>query len=110
MINIKISRDNKKNVNIFSVKGHAYADEPGKDIVCASVSVLTQTTLLSLYEVANIDINYEISDGWISCTIPENIDIDKRQKANIIIDTMLIGLKGIIEMHSQYVKISDKEV
>jgi len=110
MIIINVFRDNKNNVYKFTVEGHAYAEEPGKDIVCASVSILTQTTVLSLYEIIDLDVMYEIRDGWLSCQIPKDIETEKRLKGNIVIETMLLGLKGIIEMYPKYVKIYDKEV
>jgi hypothetical protein len=110
MIKIKINRDNSQNITSFSVKGHAYAAEPGRDIVCASVSILTQTAALALYEVADIDIIYEMDDGWLYCQIPEKLEEGTRQKANVILDTMLVGIKGTMEMYPDYIKLLDKEV
>ena len=109
MIKINILNDND-NVRKFSVEGHAYSDEYGKDIVCASVSILVQTAVLSLHEIANIDIIYKIDDGWLSCEIPKHISEGQRKDANIIIETMLLGLKGIHEMYPEYIKFVDKEV
>lgn len=110
MINITINRDHKKDVVSFSVEGHAYADEVGRDIVCASISILTQTIVLALHDVANIDVTYEMNDGFLYCEIPDNIDVARREKANIILDTMLTGIKGTIEMYSDYIKLQDEEV
>ncbi|WP_432408925.1 ribosomal-processing cysteine protease Prp [Wukongibacter sp. M2B1] len=110
MINITINRDYKKNIVSFSVKGHAYADEYGRDIVCASISMLTQTIVLALHDVAGIDVTYEMDDGFLYCEIPDNIDVTSREKANIIFDTMLIGIKGTIGMYSDYIKLQDEEV
>jgi len=52
MISISIYRNSKKDIEQFVVEGHAYAADPGQDIVCAAVSVLTQTTVLGLHEIA----------------------------------------------------------
>lgn len=110
MIKIEINRDDSKNIVAFSVQGHANAAEIGRDIVCASISILTQTTVLALYEVASIDIVYEMEDGWLYCKLPEKLDDDKRLKANIILDSMLVGIKGTIGMYSDYIKLLDGEV
>ncbi|MCT4562825.1 MAG: ribosomal-processing cysteine protease Prp [Maledivibacter sp.] len=110
MINIKINRNEENNIIYFSVNGHANFDEFGKDIVCASISILSQTAVLALYEVANIDVTYEMDEGLISCRIPDNIDVKQREKANIIIDTMLIGIKGTIEIYPEYITLQDEEV
>lgn len=110
MIKININRNKENDIVYFSVKGHADFDEFGKDIVCASISILSQTAVLALYEVANIDVTYEMDEGWLLCQIPDNIDVRQREKANIIIDTMLIGIKGTIEMYPEYIKLQDEEV
>ncbi len=109
MINVQINKEANRIIS-FSVKGHAYADDPGKDVVCASMSILAQTTVLALYEVAGIDIVYEIDNGWLYCKLPPNLDAKKRERANIILDSMLVGMKATEEMYSDYIEISYKEV
>ena len=47
----------------YKVEGHALYAEPGKDIVCASVSVLSQSVLLQLQNMADID--YRYTDGLL---------------------------------------------
>lgn len=110
MISIIINKDIEKNIVSFSVKGHAYADEFGNDIVCASISILTQTAVLALHEVGDIDVMYEMYDGFLRCEIPDDIEANQRERANIILDTMLIGIKGTVEMYPDYIKLQDKEV
>lgn len=109
MITVEILRK-KENIISFSVKGHANADEYGKDIVCASISILAQTSVLALYELLNIDIVYEMDDGWLYCDIPKISDDALREKANLILDTMVLGIKGTMQMYSEFVKMVDKEV
>lgn len=110
MIKIKISRNKNNDIVYFSIEGHANYDEFGEDIVCASISILGQTIVLALDEVADIDVTYEMDEGWLTCQIPENIDNKQRERANVIIDTMLIGIKGTIEMYPEYIKLQDEEV
>lgn len=110
MITIKVIRNKEKNVVSFSVQGHANADEAGKDIVCASISILSQTIVLALDQVGKIDVTYEMDEGWLLCQIPDNIDDIQRERVNIIIDTMIIGIKGTSEMYPDYIKLQDEEV
>lgn len=110
MINIKINRNKENDIVYFSIEGHANFNEFGEDIVCASISILGQTIVLALDEVADIDVSYEMDDGWLACQIPKDIDDKQRERANIIIDTMLIGIKGTIEMYPEYIKLQDEEV
>ncbi|QEK12036.1 ribosomal-processing cysteine protease Prp [Crassaminicella thermophila] len=110
MIKIHIYRDQEKNIMQYSVEGHANAAEYGSDIVCASISILTQTTMLALYELLSIDIAYEIEDGWLYCKLPDNLSNDIREKANLILDTMIIGIKGTQGMYQEYIEFYDEEV
>ena len=55
----------------FTVEGHADFKPKGEDIVCAAVSVLTQTALLGLGKYIP-DTDYTIDDtGYLTCTLPE---------------------------------------
>lgn len=110
MITIRIVKNKKRDIVSFSTHGHADSDEHGKDIVCASISILTQTTVLALYEVADIDVIYEMDDGWLFCQLPDNINNLQRERANIILETMIIGIKGTLEMYRDYIKLQYEEV
>ena len=57
MIEIEIEK------NSISVKGHANYDKPGRDIVCAAVSVLLQTFTASVEELTGDIINAEFQPG-----------------------------------------------
>lgn len=95
----------------MKVSGHAQSDEYGKDIVCASISVLAQTCLLALDQVAKIeDILFTIDDGFLTFTLPERMTLTQREKANVIIESILVGIKGTQEMYPEYIRISEREV
>lgn len=110
MISISIYRNRKKGIEQFIVTGHAYAAEPGQDIVCAAVSVLTQTTVLGLHEVAQVAIEHEIKSGYLKCRLPMNLTEKELYDIKLLMDTMLLGLKNIQESYPQYIEIHDKEV
>ena len=57
-----MSADDK--VKELKVTGHADYSEYGSDIVCSAVSALTQTALLGLLNVAQLDIEYSINEGF----------------------------------------------
>lgn len=110
MILISIYRNSSKAIGQFIIKGHAYEANPGEDIVCAAVSILGQTTVLSLYQIAGINIEYEIKKGYLRCKLPENLTEEELYKAGLLIDSMLLGFKNIQENYPQYIEICDKEV
>lgn len=95
----------------INISGHAGFDEHGYDIVCSGISVLGQTAIVSLYEVADIkDLVYEIQDGYIDVKLPVNINDVKLGKAQIIFETIIKGLKGIMEAHPEYIEVYEEEV
>ncbi|SES74565.1 hypothetical protein SAMN05660297_00482 [Natronincola peptidivorans] len=110
MIIVNIKRDKNKNIREFIISGHAYADVPGKDIVCAAVSVLGQSVIIGLYEVIKISAPYEIKEGYLACTIPEAISQNEREQTNVLLETMVKGLNSIKNNYNKYIDIHDKEV
>ncbi|KAB3535902.1 ribosomal-processing cysteine protease Prp [Alkaliphilus pronyensis] len=110
MISIKIYRNNQNQICEFNISGHANAEAHGKDIVCAAVSVLGQTTILGLYEVLEIKATYKIDNGYLQCSIPDDLTEKQRYDVNILLETMVVGLKNIKAGYYEYIDIHDKEV
>lgn len=110
MISVDVQRNENNEISTLIVSGHANADEHGRDLICASISVLGQTVILGLYEIAKIDVKYEIRDGYLSLTLPENLTEEERQQANLLLDTMFMGIKYTAESYPGYIRIHDKEV
>lgn len=90
----------------FKAEGHAGYAAAGEDIYCAGVSALTQTALLGLIKHLCQKPVYEIKDGCLHCFLPEDLSLEDRQKANLILSTMEIGLRSMEEAYPQYVKVS----
>lgn len=110
MISIVITRDINSNISDFDITGHASAAKPGEDIVCAAVSVLAQTTLLGLHHVVKVEIEFERDSGDIFCRMPEGLTPEKREAANILLETMVIGFKNLVVGYPTYIELHDKEV
>ncbi|KAB3531429.1 ribosomal-processing cysteine protease Prp [Alkaliphilus serpentinus] len=110
MIKIVIKRNENGNISEFDIKGHASSAKAGEDIVCAAVSVLSQTTLLGLYEILKIELDHQREKGDIYCRIPDNLPQSKREDANILLETMVLGLKSLVIGYPKYIELHDKEV
>lgn len=96
MITIKaINGDYKRG---FVVEGHSNFAENGEDIICASVSAITQTALLGLQNYSRII--FEQEDGYLYV---RTTTFGEREEAIIV--TMLMGLQEIQRQHPEYVKI-----
>ena len=94
----------------FSAKGHTGYADSGEDIVCAAVSALTQTAYLGLVQYVSTDTEVSQKDGALRVKLPKELDPDQRDRAELILGTMLLGLGSVEENYSDYLKIIKKEV
>lgn len=94
----------------LKVSGHAYSDEPGKDLVCAAVSTLAQTLVNAVVKIGVLD------DKSVHCVVKSGLlEIKLKPKdlsdvIDIVFETILIGIEGIENTYPQYVKHRIKEV
>jgi uncharacterized protein len=91
------------------LKGHADSVEEGYDLVCCAVSVLSQSILIGLTEVLNLDVNYSIDNGFLSFSL-ENMSQSDVSKCQVLMKTMLLGLERIELSYGKYINICVKEV
>lgn len=97
MINITVKPD------AIELDGHALFN-PGNDIVCAGVSALVQTFVLSVEELTTVDVEVqrEALSGYI-----EAIRWERASPAFATLrDGFLIGIQSIAESYPNNVKVS----
>lgn len=93
---IKVTRCKDK----IKIRGHANYAEPGKDIVCAAVSVLVSTLIQSVEELTTDWIEYNVQPG--------KVDIKFWQlssKTKTLINAFFIGIEGIAQTHPENVRL-----
>ncbi len=108
---VKVELKLKKN-DIYSaeISGHANSKEYGHDIVCASVSVITQTILLGLIDLLDGNIEYKVESGYLYFKIPEDLEPSMFEKVCILTNTLRLGLDNIKENYSSYIYMKKEEV
>lgn len=84
----------------ISVKGHAHYAEPGKDIVCAAVSILVQNLIQSIEELTPDKTKYSIQPGRV-CIEYRNLS----EKAKSLFDSFFIGIRMVIEDYPENVRM-----
>lgn len=94
----------------FRAKGHSGFAESGEDIVCAAVSALTQTAYLGISELTDAEVMIDQRDGELHLELKPGVSPEARNKAELILGTMLLGLRAIEENYTGYLKIIKKEV
>ena len=98
MIKVKI----KYLENSFSsiiIKGHAKSAEYGKDLVCAAVSAVVTGGCNAIKNVE--DFKIELKEGLASIEALKTIT----PHDEIVLETMIIGLKTIAEGNEKFIKI-----
>lgn len=94
----------------FKIRGHAGASRRGDyDLVCAAISAIGYTALGALDELCGIN-NYVESDGRLEMMLPENLSPNVLAKAEIILETLEIGLKQIEMQYARHLRVMNREV
>ncbi len=109
MITVTVTRENGNPVG-FEVSGHANMGEYGEDLVCAAVSAVVQTAILGITDVCRIQAGVSIEEGKTLCILPKDATQEQTERAAIVFDTMLIGLKSIQASYPRTLKFRNKEV
>lgn len=84
----------------IEISGHAGYAEPGKDIVCAGVTALTQTLIQSIDDLTDDEIEYRISPG--------KVEVEYRnlsEKSKTLVDSFFVGICLIAEEFPEHVKV-----
>lgn len=94
MIDINVQKDR------ITVSGHAGYDEPGKDIVCAAISILSQVFVASVEELTAAKIKTAQTGGYMEIVIEESTE-----RAQVLLDSFLLGCRMIADEYPEYVRV-----
>ena len=92
----------------YEVKGHAEYAEEGEDIVCSAISVLAQTGIFSLNSLVSIVGSEKIDKGFLRCSVPEDITDERKKEAQLIMNTVLVGMFQTARSYPDRIKIFDE--
>jgi uncharacterized protein YsxB (DUF464 family) len=86
---------------MINIGGHANYDEPGRDIVCAAVSMLTQTLIQSLEELTEEKIKYVMIPGTVHIQFG-----DLSERARLLVDSFFVGVSMLAEEYPDNVNVN----
>lgn len=87
----------------FEIKGHAGYCEYGSDIVCAAVSILTQSLILGLNKILKIDCTVKTEEGYALCELKE-LSVE----SIAMLDTFKLAMNILQEQFSDYIRIEEE--
>lgn len=101
---------NKGRITRIECVGHTGYGVEGEDIVCAALSSIVQTAVLGVLGVAKINADYKVdeSKGLLSLEIPDNINAKQAEAADIILNTLLLGVADLHEGYSDFIEMEVK--
>ena len=108
MIKVTIKRSVDRSIIGFTLSGHAEYDEPGKDIVCAGVTAVAFGTVNSIEALLKLELNPKTPQrGHLEVEIPDTPDAKSNEHMQLLLESMVVMLKGIASSYGKYVKLKE---
>ncbi|NLV66677.1 MAG: ribosomal-processing cysteine protease Prp [Spirochaetes bacterium] len=89
------------------ISGHSGNDSRGRDIVCAAVSALSQTLVLSINRLVKVEQSVKVQDGILSSTLQPAPEQAEENKLKLLIESFLIGILEIQREYPDRIKIEN---
>ncbi|GER66200.1 hypothetical protein BpJC7_04660 [Weizmannia acidilactici] len=107
MIEVCIKRTEDGRISSFQMKGHANFAEYGQDIVCAGASAVSFGTVNAMMEVAGVEPEIRQSkSGLLQCKIPAGLPEEASEKAQILLEGMVVSLQTIEREYGEFIHIT----
>lgn len=109
MINVLVIKE-KQTIKTIEATGHSGYAEHGQDIVCSAISTLMETLANGLTEVVKAEVQVKVDEEipHLSITLKET-DKEKCKNAQILMQSTLLGIKGVAQEFSKFIKIKEKQ-
>ncbi|XID93616.1 ribosomal-processing cysteine protease Prp [Paenibacillaceae bacterium WGS1546] len=107
MIDITIVRNDERAIVRFRVTGHAYYDDPGKDIVCAGVSAVTIGAVNAIEKLTGLVPKAVSKPGLLKAEAPRGADPLENGRIQLLLEGMVAALESIAESYGKHVTIKE---
>ena len=89
--------------------GHAGLGEPGTDILCAAVSVLTENLDASLRLLLGVEVTGEKDKGLFDINIArmENAETEKAKQVDLLFASTILGLQALQEQYPDQIEYEE---
>ena len=106
MISISFYRNEEDMIFGFETEGHAEYAKPGKDIVCAAVSILIENTVNSIEELLKVKV--ELTDNPKTGYIDMRVSDYQRSDVQLLFNSLELGLKEIEKQFEKNVRLTNR--
>ncbi|EJP6472834.1 ribosomal-processing cysteine protease Prp [Clostridium botulinum] len=108
MVNVIFEKEND-NIVLVKMSGHAESTDQGYDMVCSAISAISITIANGITEILKVSPLIKEEDGFLSIDLRSCIKEDIH-KCQLLMNTMLLGLKSIEFNYGEYIKLTIEEV
>lgn len=107
MIKVTINRT-ADGIKSFEMTGHADFAKHGQDIVCAGASAVVFGSINAIEALCGVKakVNLGKDGGYLLYTLPK-LDSDTFQRAQLLLEGMLVSLKTIELDYGKYIQIHE---
>ncbi|MCZ8519080.1 MULTISPECIES: ribosomal-processing cysteine protease Prp [Paenibacillus] len=109
MIRIAIQRNADGRITSYRVEGHAFYDDPGKDIVCAGVSAVTVGTVNAVEALTGLELEAVMEHGLLHVKVPSLEPADRDEKVQLLLEGMAVMLESIQQSYGAYIAITTSD-
>ena len=123
---IRVTILQKGNISLgFKISGHALSREEientigdAYDLICNSVSVLSQGAVIGMEEVLKLPVKYEINDGYLSLNL-SGLKEDEIEKGQVLLKTFEKSMESLMmsleasfgkNKRNKYINLKNEEV
>lgn len=108
MITVQVKRREDDSVAEIKIRGHAYAGEPGHDLVCAAVSAISLGGINSIELLLSVQLPVKQGQsGFLHIQVPDHYEPELNKKVQLLLEGMIASLYSVAISHNKYVRIVD---
>ncbi|SRR5690554_5788272 len=109
MVEIVVYRNDEDRILGFEMSGHAKSGPYGYDLVCAACSAISFGLVNSIISLCKIEPIIEMNDdgGYLKMMLPNNMAEASFDKAQILLEGMLVSFQTIEKDYHQFITISE---
>lgn len=101
MIKVSIKKEGSF-ISEIHIKGHSGYDVFGRDIVCASVSTMTITTINAIIRYDETSISYNQDEGLVNLVVLKHSEV-----VDLLLENFVSLLKELETQYKKYIKINE---
>nr|WP_283163268.1 ribosomal-processing cysteine protease Prp [Sporolactobacillus mangiferae] len=104
-----VQRDRQGKIAAFKMSGHADSGPHGQDLVCAAVSAVAFGAINAVESLAGLSMNVQQArdGGYLECSISGCSPKADLERAQLILEAMLVSMRTIEKSYGQYIRIND---